>query len=120
MSDTNRPEQRAPEQHALEQHAMGRRIVREATPAERERHAAIRAAVEAERQEIVAWAREEHARAGGQTAVGTVFTSDETPVLDAIDAYAASHNLSGRSAVVREALSKLLDIRVEVEPKRSA
>ena len=120
MSDTDRPEQRALEQHALEQHLLGKRIVREATPAERERHAAIRATVEGELPEIVAWAREQSARFGGQTAVGTVFTSDEIPVLDAIDAYAASHNLPGRSAVVREALARLLDIRVEIEPKRSA
>lgn len=110
MSDTDRPEQ----------HTLGKRIVREATPAERDRHAVIRAAIEAERPEIVAWAREAHAVAAGQVPVGTVFTTDETPVLEAIDAYAASHNLPGRSAVVREALAKLLDIRVEVEPKRSA
>lgn len=110
MSDENRPEQRA----------FGKRIVREATPAERERHAAIRAAVAAERSEIDAWARSESARSGGQVAVGTVFTTDETPVLEAIDAYAVSHNLPGRSAVVREALSRLLEIQVDVEPKRSA
>jgi hypothetical protein len=110
MSDTNRPKQ----------HALGKRIVREATPEERHRHAMDRVAIEAERPEIVAWAREEHARAGGRVPVGTVFTTDETRVLEAIDAYAASHNLPSRSAVVREALSKLLDIRVEVEPKRSA
>jgi hypothetical protein len=110
MSDSERPEK----------HTLGKRIFRDATPAERERHAAIRAAVEAERPEIVAWAREESARAGGQVAVGTTFTSDEIPVLDAIDAYAVSHNLPGRSAVVRAALSRLLDIEVDVEPKRSA
>jgi hypothetical protein len=106
MSDVGRPEHRA----------FGKRIMRAATPAERESHAALRAAVEAEREEIVAWARE----AGGQVAVGTLFTTDEIPVLEAIDAYAASHNLPGRSAVVREALSRLLDIQVNVEPKRSA
>jgi hypothetical protein len=110
MSDENWPEQRA----------FGKRIVREATPEERERHAAIRAAVAAERSEIDAWARSESARIGGQVAVGTVFTTQETPVLEAIDAYAVSHNLPGRSAVVREALSRLLEIQVDVEPKRSA
>ncbi len=110
MSDTDQPEQ----------HALGTRIVREATPEERDRHAGVRAAIEAERPEIVAWAREEHSRTGGRVSVGTEFTTDETRVLEAIDAYAASHNLPSRSAVVREALSKLLDIRVEVEPKRSA
>lgn len=106
MSDVGRPEHRS----------LGKRIIREATPAERQRHAEVRAAVEAEREDIVAWARE----AGGQLAVGTVFTTDEIPVLEAIDAYAASHNLPGRSAVVREALSRLLDIHVDVDPKRSA
>lgn len=106
MSDVGRPEHRV----------FGKRIIREATPVERQRYAEVRAAVEAERDDIVAWARE----AGGQVAVGTVFTTDEIPVLEAIDAYAASHNLSGRSAVVREALSRLLDIQVDVEPKRSA
>lgn len=106
MSDASRPEQRA----------VGKRIVREATPAEHERHVALRAAIDAERPEIVAWAL----NAAGQMAVGTVFTTDEIPVLEAIDAYAASHNLSGRSAVVREALSRLLDMQVDVEPKRSA
>ena len=110
MSDADRPEQ----------HAPGKRIFRNATPAERERHAAVRAAIEAERAEIVAWAREESARVGAEVAVGTMFTPDEIPILDAIDAYAASHNLPNRSAVVREALSRLLDIQLDVEPKRSA
>ncbi len=106
MTDVSRPEHRS----------LGRRIVREATPAEHKSHEAIRAAIDAERPEIVAWARD----AAGQMAVGTVFTADEIPVLEAIDAYAATHNLSSRSAVVREALSRLLDMQVDVEPKRSA
>lgn len=106
MSHMSRPEHRS----------LGKRIIREATTAEGESHAAMRAAVEAEREGIVAWARE----ASGQVAVGTGFTTDEIPVLEAIDAYAASYNLSGRSAVVREALSQLLAIHVDVEPKRSA
>jgi hypothetical protein len=109
MSDTERPEPRG----------RGTRIIREATPAERERHAAVRAAVETERQEIAAWARQAAARSG-EVAVGAVFSPAETPVLDAIDAYAASHNLPGRSAVVREALSRLLDLQLDAEPKRSA
>ena len=110
MSGSDRPEQ----------HAPGKRIFREATPAERERHAAVRAAVETERSEIIAWAREEFARVGGDLAVGTMLTPEEIPILAAIDAYAASHNLPNRSAVVREALARLLDIQLDVEPKRSA
>ena len=110
MSEPNRP---AP-------HDVGRHIIREAMPAERERHALLRAAVEHERPEIVAWARRETAHAEGNVAVGLVLSPEEAPVLDAIDAYAASHNLPGRSAVVREALARLLDIRLDSGPKRSA
>ena len=103
-----------------ERHAPGKRILREATPAERERHATVRAAIETERPGIIAWAREESAQVGGQTAVGTMLTPEEIPILDAIDAYAASHNLPSRSAVVREALSRLLDVHLDVEPRHSA
>ncbi len=52
-----------------------------------------------------------------QSAVGAVFTAAEAPVLEAIDAYAASHDLPGRSAVVREALARLLDMPVAIPPK---
>jgi hypothetical protein len=110
MSETDRPAS----------HDVGRRIIREAMPAERERHTLIRAAVEDERPEIIAWARRETAHAEGDVAVGLVLGPEESPVLDAIDAYAASHNLPGRSAVVREALARLLDIRLDSGPKRSA
>lgn len=75
------------------------------------RHRRRFAHIEAERPEIAAWAREENARTDGRVPVGTVFTTDETRVLQAIDAYAGSHNLPSRIAVVRKALSKLLDIR---------
>ena len=44
--------------------------------------------------------------------VGTVFTDQETTILDAIDNYAAKHSLPGRGAVVREALSHLLGIEM--------
>jgi len=110
MSETDRP--------GL--HAFGKRIIREAMPAERERHALLRAAVEDERPEIAAWARRETAHTEGDVAVGLILGPEESPVLDAIDAYAASHNLPGRSAVVREALARLLDIRLDSGPKRSA
>jgi hypothetical protein len=45
-------------------------------------------------------------------AVGTVFTSEEAGVLEAIDSYAAKHSLPGRGAVVREALAHLLGIEM--------
>jgi len=46
-----------------------------------------------------------------------VFTAAEAPVLEAIDAYAVRHDLPGRSAVVREALARLLDMPVAIPPK---
>ena len=45
-------------------------------------------------------------------AVGTVFTSEEAGILEAIDTYAAKHSLPGRGAVVREALAHLLGIEM--------
>jgi hypothetical protein len=45
-------------------------------------------------------------------AVGTVFTDRETAVLEAIDNYATEHSLTGRGAVVREALAHLLGIDI--------
>lgn len=107
MSDENRPEQRS----------VGKRIIRAASAAEQNRHAEVRAAVAAERDEIAAWARSVAASPASQVAVGAVFTAAEAPVLEAIDAYAASHDLPGRSAVVREALAQLLDMPVAIPPK---
>ncbi len=107
MSDENRPEQ----------HAIGKRIIRTATAAERNRHADVRTAMAVERDEIAAWARSVAAGSASQVAVGAVFTAAEAPVLEAIDAYAARHDLPGRSAVVREALARLLDMPVAIPPK---
>lgn len=67
MSETDRPAS----------HDVGRRIMREAMPAERERGALLRAAVEHERPEIVAWARREMAHAEGNVAVGLVLSPEE-------------------------------------------
>jgi hypothetical protein len=47
-----------------------------------------------------------------RVAVGTVFTSEEAGILEAIDRYAATHSLPGRGAVVREALAHLLGIEM--------
>jgi hypothetical protein len=89
-----------------------RRIVREVTPEEQERHRAIREEIERELPELKQWARETAARHRERVAVGTVFTSEEAPVLEAIDDYAARHSLPGRGAVVREALAHLLGLEI--------
>ena len=88
------------------------RIVREATPEEKERHRTIREEVERELPELKQWAREAAARHKERVAVGTVFTSEEAVVVDAIDDYAAKHALPGRGAVVREALAHLLGVEI--------
>lgn len=88
------------------------RIVRPATPEEKERHQEIRRQIEQELPELQEWAREAAARHQERVAVGTVFTAEEATVLEAIDSYAANHALTNRSAVVREALAQLLGIDI--------
>ena len=88
------------------------RIVREATPEEKERHRTIREGVERGSPELNQWAREAAARHKERVGVGTVFTSEEAVVVDAIDDYAAKHGLPGRGAVVREALAHLLGVEI--------
>ncbi len=89
-----------------------RRIHREATPEERERHQEIRQEVEQELPELKQWARDAATRNRERVAVGTVFTDRETAVVEAIDQYAAEHSLADRGAVVREALAHLLGIEI--------
>jgi hypothetical protein len=91
------------------------RIVRDATSEEKERHALIRAEIEQELPALKVWARAAAARHSDRIAVGTVFTSEETSVVQAIDDYAEAHSLANRGAVVREALSRLLGL--EIEPR---
>src|SRR5262245_16225068 len=93
-------------------HEIRKRIVREATPEEQERHRLIREQVEQELPELRQWARAAAARHQDHVAVGTVLTGEETKVAEAIDDYAAKHSLAGRSAVVREALAQLLGIEL--------
>jgi hypothetical protein len=88
------------------------RIIREATPEEKERHRAIREEIEHELPELKQWARETAARHQEQVVVGTVLIGQETAVLGAIDDYAEKHSLTGRGAVVREALAHLLGIDI--------
>lgn len=88
------------------------RIVRKATPEERERHRNIRAEIEQELPELKRWARETAAQHRERVAVGTVFTDQEAGVLEAIDDYAMKHSLSSRGAVVREALAQLLGVDI--------
>ncbi|MGH7140694.1 MAG: hypothetical protein ACREHD_33595 [Pirellulales bacterium] len=87
-----------------------KRIVREATPEEKERHRVIREQVKQDLPELRAWARAAAARHKERVAVGTVLSGEETKFVEAIDDYAAKHSLTGRSAVVREALSQLLGV----------
>ena len=94
----------------------GRSIVHHATPEERSRHAEIRRQVEGELPELAAWAKQVAATGEGRVAVGAVFTAQERQIVEAIDAYAEGHALSGRAAVVREALSLLLGLRIPLEP----
>lgn len=94
---------------------MGKRIVRPATAEEAQRHAAVRRALEEELPEIKEWARKAAAECANRVAVGTVFSAEEKPVVEAIDAYAASHSLPNRSAVIREALAHLLNISIAPE-----
>jgi hypothetical protein len=93
-------------------HEIRNRIVRNATPEENERHSAIRQEIQNDLPELKKWARKTAARHHERVAVGTVFTDQESIVLEAIDNYAAKHSLSSRGAVVREALAHLLGIEM--------
>jgi len=46
--------------------------------------------------------------------IDTVFSPDETYVVDAVDDYAEEHGLLSRGAVVRIALAKLLKVEIDV------
>lgn len=93
-------------------HKVRQRIVRPATPEEKERHELIRRETDGEVPELKQWARAAAARQKERVTVGTVFTADEASVVNAIDDYAAKHSLKHRGAVVREALAHLLGIEV--------
>jgi hypothetical protein len=93
-------------------HEIRKRIVREATPEEKERHRVIREQVEQDQPELTQWARAAAARHQDHVVVGTVLTGEETKILEAMDNYAAKHSLAGRSAVIREALARLLGIEM--------
>jgi hypothetical protein len=93
-------------------HQIRNRIIRNATAEEKERHGMIRAEIEQELPVLKEWARAAANRHPDRIPVGTVFSAEETEVVQAIDSYAAAHSLAGRSAVVREALSKLLGVQI--------
>ncbi len=90
-----------------------KRIVRPATPEEAARHKQIREQIEHELPELAQWARDAAARHRERVAIGTVFGADESAVVAAIDEYAAKHALANRSAVVREALARLLGVEIQ-------
>ncbi len=93
-------------------HQVRQRIQRPATPEEKERHQQIRQEIEQELPELKQWARAAAAKHQDRVAVGTVFTAEETKVIQAIDEYAAKHALQNRGDVVRDALAHLLGIEV--------
>jgi hypothetical protein len=93
-------------------HEIRQRILRAATQDELERHKQVRQQIEQEMPEIKKWAKEAAARQKDRIVVGTVFSSEEAGVLQAIDEYAAKHALQNRGAVVREALSQLLGVQI--------
>ena len=97
-------------------HEVRQRIVRPATPEEKERHRQVREKIEEELPELKRWAREAAARHADRIPVGTVFGEEEADVVRAIDQYAAGHALANRGAVVREALAQLLRIDVQRQP----
>ena len=98
---------------------MGRRIVRPATAEELQRHDEVRRGIEQELAEIKDRARQGAAQCRSRVAVGTVFSADEKTVVEAIDAYATSHSLPSRSAVIREALGRLLNMSIARETESS-
>lgn len=93
-------------------HEIRKRIVRDATAEEKERHRTIRQQIQEELPELKQWARDSAAHHQERVVVGTVFTDQEAAVLEAIDDYAAKHALPSRGAVVREALAHLLGIEM--------
>jgi plasmid replication initiation protein len=93
-------------------HEIRQRIVRAATPEEKQRHQTIREQTADELPELTQWARQVAAKNREQVVVGTVFSAEEAAVLTAIDDYATTHALSNRAAVVREALSQLLQMPI--------
>jgi hypothetical protein len=93
-------------------HEIRGRIIRQATEEERERHSAGRQEVERELPELKQWAREMAEQHREWVSVGTVLSSQESAIVEAIDKYAEAHSLPGRGAVVREALSRLLGIEI--------
>ena len=98
---------------------MGQRIVRPATAEEVRRHTQVRRGIEEELSEIKEWARQAAGQVQSRVPVGTVFSANEKPVVDSIDAYAASHSLPSRSAVIREALARLLNMSIAKEIEAS-
>ena len=94
-------------------HHIRKRIIRSATEDENERHSLIREQAEQDLPELKEWARGVASRHRERVTVGTVLGAQEAPILEAIDDYAARHSLSGRAAVVREALSRLLGIEIQ-------
>ena len=93
-------------------HEIRDRIRRPATPEEKDRHDQIRKEIAEELPDLKQWAKAAAAKNNERVSVGTVFGAEESLVVEAIDAYAATHALQSRGAVVRQALAHLLGIEV--------
>jgi hypothetical protein len=68
--------------------------------------------IQGELAELKQWAQDTADRHRERVVVGTVFTDQESTVLEAIDDDATKHCLPNRGAVVREALAHLLGIEM--------
>ena len=102
-----------------EKKRLRRVINRRLTDEERQRMLQIREEIEREKPQLIHDAKIELAERviremKSKQRIDTVFTPDESHIIDAVDAYAEEHDLSGRAAVVRVALAKLLDIEIDV------
>ena len=94
-------------------HEVRERIRRPATPDEKARHDKIRAEIAEEMPDLTAWAKTAAAAHKDRVSVGAIFTAEEAQVVEAIDAYARTHSLPNRGAVVRQALANLLGIQLD-------
>jgi hypothetical protein len=94
-------------------HEVRERIRRPATTEEKARHDKIRAEVAEEKPDLTAWARAAAATHKDRISVGADFTAEEAQIVEVIDAYARTHSLPNRGAVVRQALANLLGIQLD-------
>jgi hypothetical protein len=100
-------------------HEIRNRIIRAATPEEKERHEQVRDEIERELPQLKQWAREAAARHRDRVAIGTVFSAEESNVVAAIDDFALKNSFASRADVVREALARLLGVEISVSRQQA-